>query len=215
MTNAPPKAPPPRWRRILSRTFKWSAISGILALVVVLTLALNAFNYYAIDPVVTPRELYHRTWETVRVNYYDQSKLQDWAQWEHKYDAQIKTEEDALRFAREMVASLNDPYTILHEKQEVQNLINEAEGKQELIGLVFKPAFDRSGSAIVNPNGLQLPETDGVDAFPTIDKVVRGSSAQLAGVNPGDVLISVNGKSTSGLALAELLKLLSANPARR
>lgn len=212
MTNAPPKAPPPRWRRILSRTFKWSAISGILALVVVLTLALNAFNYYAIDPVVSPRELYHRTWETVRVNYYDQSKLQDWAQWEHKYDDQIKTEEDALRFAREMVASLNDPYTILHGKQEVQTLINEAEGKQELIGLVFKPAFDRSGSALVNSNGLQLPETDGVDAFPTIDKVVRGSSAQAAGINPGDVLVSVNGKSTSGLALAELLKLLSGEP---
>lgn len=209
MTNAFPQAPPPRWRRILSRTFKWSAISGLLALAVVLTVALNAFNYYAIDPVVTPRELYHRTWETVRVNYYDQSKLQDWAQWEHKYDDQIKTEEDALRFAREMVASLEDPYTILHGKQEVQTLINEAEGKQELIGLVFKPAFDRSGSAVVNSNGLQLPETDGANAFPTIDKVVRGSSAQAAGINPGDVLVSVNGTSTSGLALAELLKLLS------
>ena len=122
------------------RTFKWSAISGLMALVVILTLALNAFNYYATDPVVTPRELYHRTWEAVRVNYYDQDKLRDWAQWEHKYDDQIHSEEDALRFAREMVSSLNDPYTILHGKQEEQNLITEAEGKQDIIGVVFKPA---------------------------------------------------------------------------
>lgn len=208
MSNAP--QPPPRWRLILKRTFKWSAISGLMALVVILTLALHAFNYYAIDPVVTPRELYHRTWETVRVNYYDQDKLRDWAQWEHKYDDQIHTEEDALRFAREMVSSLNDPYTILHEKQEVQNLITEAEGKQEIIGVVFKPAYDRSGAAVLNPNGLQLPE--GIDAFPTIDQVVRGSSAQEAGINPGDALVSVNGNSTSGMAIAELQRLLAGQP---
>ncbi len=191
----------------MKRTFKWSAISGLMALVVILTLALNAFNYYAVDPVVTPKELYHRTWQAVRVNYYDQDKLRDWAQWEHKYDEQIHTEEDALRFAREMVESLNDPYTILHGKQEVQNLITEAEGKQEIIGVVFKPAYDRSGSAMLSPKGLQMPE--GIDAFPTIDQVVRGSSAQEAGINPGDVLVSVNGVSTSGLAIAELQKLLS------
>ncbi|HNB21671.1 MAG TPA: S41 family peptidase [Candidatus Melainabacteria bacterium] len=205
MSNAP--QPPPKWRQVLKRTFKWSAISGLMALVVILTLALNAFNYYAVDPVVTPKELYHRTWQAVRVNYYDQDKLRDWAQWEHKYDEQIHTEEDALRFAREMVESLNDPYTILHGKQEVQNLITEAEGKQEIIGVVFKPAYDRSGSAMLSPKGLQMPE--GIDAFPTIDQVVRGSSAQEAGINPGDVLVSVNGVSTSGLAIAELQKLLS------
>ena len=208
MSNAQPK-PPPKWRRILSRTFKWSAVSGLVALVVILTMALNAFNYYAVDPVVTPRELYHRTWEAVRVNYYDPSKLQDWAQWEHKYDDKIKTEEDALLYAREMVASLNDPYTILHGKQEVQSLINEAGGKQEIIGLVFKPAYDKSGAAVLNANGLQLPEADAANALPTIDQVVRGSSAQAAGINPGDILVSVNGKSASGLALAELHKLLS------
>lgn len=210
MSTAQQQAPPPRWRRILKRTFKWSAISGLMALVVILTLALNAFNYYAIDPVVTPRELYHRTWETVRVNYYDQDKLRDWAQWEHKYDDQIHTEEDAIRFAREMVASLNDPHTILHEKQEVQHLITEAEGKQDIIGVVFKPAYDRSGTAVLNPNGLQLPE--GIDAFPTIDQVVRGSSAQEAGINPGDVLVSVNGNSTAGMAIAELQRLLAGPP---
>ncbi len=208
MSTAP--QPPPRWRLILKRTFKWSAISGLMALVVILTLALHAFNYYAIDPVVTPRELYHRTWETVRVNYYDQDKLRDWAQWEHKYDDQIHTEEDALRFAREMVSSLNDPHTILHEKQEVQNLITEAEGKQDIIGVVFKPAYDRSGTAVLNSNGLQLPE--GIDAFPTIDQVVRGSSAQEAGINPGDALVSVNGNSTSGMAIAELQRLLAGQP---
>lgn len=208
MSNAQ-KPPPPKWRRILSRTFKWSAVSGLLALAVILTLALNAFNYYATDPIVTPRELYHRTWQTVRVNYYDPSKLQNWDEWEHKFDDKIKTEEDALRYAREMVASLNDPFTILHGKEEVQQLINEADGRQDIIGVVFKPAYDRSGSAVLNANGLQLPETDGPDAYPIIEQVVRGSSAQASGINPGDALVSVNGTSVSGLALAELHRVLA------
>lgn len=205
--NVPEKTPPPRWRRILSRTTKWSAVSGLLALVVILTLALNAFNYYAIDPIVTPGELYHRTWETVRVNYYDPSKLQNWDEWEHKFDDQIKTEADAIRFAREMLSSLDDPHTVLHEADEVRTIFDEAYGKQEIIGLVFKPAYDRSGSAVLNPRGLQLP--DAVDSLPTIEEVVRGSSAQAAGIIPGDVLVSVNGKSTAGLAIAELQTLLA------
>lgn len=209
MSNAQPKAPPPRWRRILSRTFKWSAVSGLLALVVVLTLALQIFQYYAVDPMVTPREMYHRTWQAVKVNYFDPSRLRDWDQWEHKFDDQIRSDEDAIRFARIMLDSIGDPHTVLHSPSEVQSLINEANGKQDIIGLTFKPAFDRSGAAKLNSRGLQVPVTDGVNNLPAIETVVRGSSAEEAGINPGDLLVSVNGASASELPLAELHQLLA------
>lgn len=206
MTTANTKAPPPRWRRILARTLKVSGITTFITLILALMLGLQIFQYYAVDPVVSPREMYHRTWEAVRVNYFDPTRLKNWEEWEHKYDAEIKTDEDAIKYARIMLASIGDPYTILHDAPDVQNLINEATGKQSIIGLVFKPAFDRSGAAMTNSKGLQLPESD--HAIPTVLSVVRGSSAHTAGINPGDALVTINGQSTEGLSLTELHALL-------
>lgn len=206
MTTANPKALPPRWRRILTRTLKVSAITTLMTLVLAMMLGLQIFQYYAVDPVVAPREMYHRTWQAVRVNYFDPSRLKNWDEWEHKFDAEIKTDEDAIKYARIMLESIGDPYTILHDAPDVQNLIHEATGKQSIIGLTFKPAFDRSGAALTNQKGLQMPA--GEHSIPTVLNVVRGSSAHTAGINPGDALVAINGKSTEGLSLTELHQML-------
>ncbi|MBP9090174.1 hypothetical protein KBI23_04035 [bacterium] len=55
--------------------------------------------------------LYHAIWELVGVTFFDKSRLANWSSWEHKFDAQIDSEESALRCADEMLASLNDTYT--------------------------------------------------------------------------------------------------------
>jgi C-terminal processing protease CtpA/Prc len=57
------------------------------------------------------RELYHAIWEMVQATFFDTDRLADWASWEHRFDDQIDGEESALRFADEMLASLNDTYT--------------------------------------------------------------------------------------------------------
>jgi C-terminal processing protease CtpA/Prc len=57
------------------------------------------------------RELYHAIWEFVGTTFFDTSRLADWPSWEHRFDEQITDEESALRFADEMLASLNDTYT--------------------------------------------------------------------------------------------------------
>jgi C-terminal processing protease CtpA/Prc len=57
------------------------------------------------------RELYHAIWELVGATFFDTSRLTDWASWEHRFDEQIADEATALRFADEMLASLNDTYT--------------------------------------------------------------------------------------------------------
>src|SRR5262249_38086714 len=55
--------------------------------------------------------LYHQIWETARSEYHDVSGLANWSQWEHKYDAQIKSDADAITYANQMLATLNDQYT--------------------------------------------------------------------------------------------------------
>lgn len=57
------------------------------------------------------RELYHAIWDMVGATFFDTSRLADWPSWEHRFDEQIDSEESALRFADEMLASLNDTYT--------------------------------------------------------------------------------------------------------
>jgi C-terminal processing protease CtpA/Prc len=57
------------------------------------------------------RELYHDTWKLVAENFFDKSRLTDWASWQHRYDEQIVDEESALRFVDEMLASLKDEFT--------------------------------------------------------------------------------------------------------
>ena len=56
-------------------------------------------------------ELYHAIWELIGVTFFDKSRLADWSSWEHKFDELIDNEESALRYADEMLASLNDTYT--------------------------------------------------------------------------------------------------------
>lgn len=57
------------------------------------------------------RALYHAAWEMVGRKFFDVSRLTNWADWEHKFDSEIDSEETALRFISQMVASLGDSYT--------------------------------------------------------------------------------------------------------
>jgi len=57
------------------------------------------------------RALYRAIWETVGATFFDTSRLGQWSSWEHRFDEQIDGEDSALRYADEMLASLNDTYT--------------------------------------------------------------------------------------------------------
>lgn len=59
------------------------------------------------------RELYHEIWAKAGALFYDVSRLAAWDSWEHRFDDQIVDDESAIRFAREMLAALDDPYTRL------------------------------------------------------------------------------------------------------
>ena len=76
----------------------------------------------------TPVDLYDNVWKLVNSKFVDQTNnCQDWKKWRHKYDNQIKTNEDAYVAIETMIASLNDPYTnfwILKNLRKKQVLLN-------------------------------------------------------------------------------------------
>lgn len=202
------KKPVSGLRRGLVRLLKVTGISLALLFILIAVVSTQVAQYYLVDPQVSPHELYHRTWETVRDNYFDKSKLKDWDQWEHKYDHLIKTDEDAIRYAREMVNSLNDPYTWLHSPQEVKNEIDHAFGKTISVGILFTPALEPSGRPRTDSAGQQVPEVDG-EGRPVVYIVQRGSPAHEKGVTPGDAVVKIGDKPVKGMSVDELNRLMA------
>src|SRR5579884_4413802 len=53
-----------------------------------------------------PDYLYHRVWQLIREDYYDQTfGGQSWTRWEHRYDGKLKTLDDAHKAIETMLAS--------------------------------------------------------------------------------------------------------------
>ena len=78
---------------------------------------------------VTPIELYHCAWETASKLAYTIPNLKEWKSWENKFDQQIKSDEDALKFANEMLATLGDRYAILLSPAQVKAEQDRASGQ--------------------------------------------------------------------------------------
>jgi hypothetical protein len=71
--------------------------------------------------LVSPQELYHAVWRAARACFYERSRLEGWHYWEHRFDRDMRDDEDAYRFIREMLSSLSDNYTYLKTPQVVRH----------------------------------------------------------------------------------------------
>lgn len=210
MFFAPPLAPPIRGRRLRS-VLSCAGLSVAVVLVTVAALFLTTLNYFLVDRRgVSPQQLYHNTWQAVRDNIYDQSKLADWDAWEHKFDAKIKTEDDAIAYARQMVDSLEDPYTYLQDAQSVSDAYKNAEGSFDGVGIVLGLNSTSSDPSALRNDGPAAVIAEG--SLPIIERPLHGSAAHKAGITAGDVLLSVDGKPAVGRSVDELRRLLRGEP---
>ncbi|MBY0359635.1 MAG: PDZ domain-containing protein [Candidatus Obscuribacterales bacterium] len=166
------------WRGAqLSALLLGSFLLGLLCLI------MQAANYFLVEVKASPQELYHNAWQAVRDNIYDQDRLKDWDLWEHKFDAEIKTDADALHYARQMTASLEDPYTGILDPGQTQASYERAKGK--LVGI-----------------GVEIVQQD-VDTL-VISGVLRGSPAERNGLQSGDKIVGLNGNAIAQLSPKEL-----------
>lgn len=92
------------------------------------------------------RALYRDIWELVGMTFYDVNRLSDWQDWEHRFDDVIDSEESALRFADEMLASLGDTYTErvvppVVALADAGNVINAEEKPSDVLGVLTPNNF--------------------------------------------------------------------------
>jgi len=125
-----------------------------------------------------PQQLYHEAWELVKHNYFDASfNGVNWKELEHKYDSRINTVEDAHKYIKVMLKTLNDPYT------------------RFLDPVAFKDENDAIDAKIVGI-GINLVSKD---KKLKITKTIEDGPAEKAGVKPGDEIVMIDHQSSVGI----------------
>ena len=133
----------------------------------------NVFAY-------TPIDLYDNVWRLINNKFVDQTNNnQDWAQWRHKYDNQIQTNEDAYVAINTMVASLNDPYTKFLDPKEFADETSSIKGSLKGIG-------------------IQIGVKDGKLM---VIAPIEDTPAEKAGLLADDEILEIDGVSTKGITV--------------
>lgn len=127
-----------------------------------------------------PQEIYHRAWQLVRDNFYDPTfNNHDWNDYEHKYDSQIKTNEDAFKSIKVMLEALNDPYTRFLDPRAFQDENDAIDARIVGIGI----------------NLQQSKETGKL----VVTRTIEDGPAQQAGIRTGDEIVGIDGISAIGM----------------
>ncbi len=133
-------------------------------------------NVFAYGPV----DLYDNVWRLINNKFVDQTNNnQNWAQWRHKYDNQIKTNEDAYVAINTMVASLNDPYTKFLDPKEFADETSSIKGSLKGIG-------------------IQIGVKDGKLM---VIAPIEDTPAEKAGLLADDEILEIDGVSTKGITV--------------
>lgn len=153
---------------------------------------------------VGPERLYHMTWQSAQEYVYEPAPLAEWKDWEHKFDGQIKTDEEAIQRANEMNRALHDGYTYLIPPEQVAQRDHGANGVFIGVGLLLDVELDAAGNPVLNSAGQAKTKTDS-GGNPLIREVLKDSPAEKAGLKNGDAIKSVDGHSCQGLSSNELV----------
>ena len=133
-------------------------------------------NVFAYSPV----DLYDNVWRLINSKFVDQSNnQQNWAKWRHKYDNQMRTNEDAYVAINTMVASLNDPYTKFLDPKEFADETSSIKGSLKGIG-------------------IQIGVKDGKLM---VIAPIEDTPAERAGLQADDEILEIDGVSTKGITV--------------
>lgn len=136
----------------------------------------------------SPKTLVDEVWQFVNRYYVDpQFNKQDWqAVRTSLLSRRYSSSEQAYTTIRNLLSRFNDPYTRFLPAQEYSSLLKQTTGEEVGVGLELT----------ITDNKLQVL------------RVEPGSAAAKAGMQPGDQILSINGRSAKNLPLERANKLL-------
>jgi carboxyl-terminal processing protease len=146
----------------------------------------QAFSFFRENP----KELIDEVWQIIDKDYVDGTFNQtDWRSVRKSYlSNNYAKPEDAYKAVREMLAKLNDPYTRFMDPDEYRSMQIDTSG--ELTGV-----------------GIQLSQNEKTKELVVIAPI-EDTPAFKAGILSKDVIVSIDGKPTSGMVVDDAVKLI-------
>ncbi|HEY9699495.1 MAG TPA: S41 family peptidase [Trichocoleus sp.] len=141
-----------------------------------------------------PKAVLDQAWQIVDQDYVDPSFNQvNWQSVRHDLLSKSYTSREAAYVAlRDALKQLNDPYTRFMDPKEFQAFRNETNG--ELTGVGMQLTVDKETQVL------------------TVVKPIENSPALRAGIQAGDKILQIDGKSTTGMTVETAAGLIRGEP---
>ncbi|AII43515.1 peptidase S41 [Synechococcus sp. KORDI-100] len=140
----------------------------------------------------SPKEVIDQVWQIVYRDFLDSSGSYSpdrWKQLRRDLLAQSYSGTgESYEAIRGMLASLKDPYTRFLDPKEFKEMQIDTSG--ELLGVGIQLSLDKDTKEL------------------TVVSPIEGTPAAKAGVQPKDVIVTIDGKSTNGMSTADAVKLI-------
>lgn len=140
-----------------------------------------------------PNPIYEEALELASEAYLDQSKGEQIRKGSGQNACESKTHLDAVKQANKVLDLTGDPFTMVLPKEIAAAVHNDVAGDLSFTGIGVE--LVRAGT---NPNEKQN----------IIGEVYPGSPAEKAGLQPGDRILSIDGKPTNGMKREDILNNL-------
>lgn len=138
----------------------------------------------------SPKELVDEVWQIVDRNYVDGTFNQvDWQAIRNEYLSRTyASQEDAYKAIREMLKKLDDPYTRFMDPQEFKSMQIDTSGELTGVGIQLTQDEDTKKIVVISP--------------------IEGTPAAKAGVLAKDEIVKIDGKSTTGMNVNDVVNLI-------
>jgi len=140
----------------------------------------------------SPKEVMDQAWQIVFRDYLDTTGKYDAEKWRLMRRDLLKRSytgnKEAYEAIRGMLATLDDPYTRFLDPREFKEMQIDTSG--ELSGVGIQLSLDKETKELV------------------VIAPIEGSPASRAGVQPKDVIVTIDGKSTKGMGTEDAVKLI-------
>ncbi|WP_370455612.1 S41 family peptidase [Synechococcus sp. RSCCF101] len=140
----------------------------------------------------SPKEVMDQAWQIVFRDYLDTNGNYDAGRWRTlRRDLLARSygsPDESYEAIRGMLASLDDPYTRFLDPQEFKEMQIDTSGELTGVGIQLSLDKDTKELVVVSP--------------------IEGTPASRAGVQPKDVIVAIDGRSTKGMTTEDAVKLI-------
>ncbi len=138
----------------------------------------------------SPKELVDEVWQIINRDYVDGTfNKVDWQATRRKYlNRDYASKADAYRAVREMLQTLDDPYTRFLDPEQFKSMQIDTSGELSGVGLTLGIDEETKKLTVVSP--------------------IEDSPAAEAGILAKDEITSINGRSTKGMDINEAVSLI-------